>query len=159
MRILFIGDIVGRAGRTVVLDHVGELRRRLSLDFVIVNGENAAHGFGINTRIADELYEAGVDCITTGNHVWDQRELIGTIDDDPKLLRPANYPPGTPGRGVAMMPASGGGQVMVINLMGRLFMDALDDPFAAAEALLQDVSMPRDADAMREYEARGTAAA
>lgn len=148
MRILFIGDIVGRAGRTVVLDHVGELRRRLALDFVIVNGENAAHGFGINTRIADEFYEAGVDCITTGNHVWDQRELIGTIDDDPKLLRPANFPAGTPGRGVAMMPASGGGQVMVINLMGRLFMDALDDPFAMADVLLQDIAMPRDADAI-----------
>ena len=148
MRLLFLGDIVGRAGRHAVLEQLPTLRRRLDPDFVIVNGENAAGGFGITGKIANELYEAGADCLTTGNHVWDQRELIGEIDRDHRLLRPLNYPAGTPGRGVAMLEARGGRRVMVINAMARLFMDPLDDPFAAVEQTVSDLSMPADVDAI-----------
>ena len=148
MRLLFLGDIVGRSGRRAVLEQLPALRRRLDADFVIINGENAAGGFGITTKIAGELYEAGADCITTGNHVWDQRELIAEIDGDHRLLRPMNFPQGTPGRGVTMLEARGGRRVMVINAMARLFMDPLDDPFAAVDAAVSEVAMPDDADAI-----------
>ena len=148
MRVLFLGDVVGRAGRTAVREHLPMLRRRLSPDFVVVNGENAAGGFGITAKIAAEIYTAGADCITTGNHVWDQRELLGTIDDDPRLLRPANYPTGTPGRGAALLELADGRRILVANLMTRLFMDALDDPFAAVDAILADLTMPDQADAV-----------
>ena len=97
MNLLFCGDVVGRAGREAVVGNVPELRKRLKLDFVVIIGENAAHGFGITDKLCREFYAAGVDCITTGNHAWDQREIIGYIDSDPKLLRPANYPRGTGG--------------------------------------------------------------
>jgi hypothetical protein len=136
MNILICGDIVGRSGREVVLEHLPALRRELALDFVIVNAENAAHGFGLTDAICAELYAAGTDVITTGNHVWDQREIIPYIGGDPKLLRPVNYPPGTPGRGVAVAEATRGRKVMVVNVMCRLFMDPLDDPFAAMETVL-----------------------
>ncbi len=136
MKILFCGDIVGRSGREAVVANVPELRRRYDLDFVVANGENAAGGFGITAAIARELYECGVDCITTGNHVWDQREIIAQIGGDPKLLRPVNFPRGTPGRGIGVYNARGGRPVVVINVMTRLFMDPLDDPFAALEAAL-----------------------
>jgi metallophosphoesterase (TIGR00282 family) len=136
MRVLFCGDVVGRSGREAVTRRLPELRKKLALDFVIVNGENAAGGFGITDKIAAELYGAGVDCITTGNHVWDQRELIATIDKDPKLLRPVNFPKGTPGRGVGVYTTRSGARVVVANVMTRLFMDPLDDPFAAVETLL-----------------------
>src|SRR5215469_17219696 len=99
MKILLCGDVVGRAGRAAVTEHVPELRRTLGLDFVVVNGENAAAGFGITDKICAELYAAGVDAITTGNHVWDRREIIPYIANDPRLLRPVNFPAGTPGRG------------------------------------------------------------
>lgn len=131
MKILYLGDVVGRSGREAVCQTVPGLRRDLGLDFVVVCGENAAHGFGLNVKIAQEFLDAGVDAITTGNHVWDQRELIGQIDGAPHILRPLNYPPGTPGRGSAVFPATGGRRVLVVQVMGRLFMDALDDPFAA----------------------------
>ncbi len=137
MRFLFCGDVVGRAGREAVLSHVPDLRQRLALDAVIVNGENAAHGFGINAKICEEFYAAGVDCITTGNHIWDQREIISYIGKDPRLLRPLNYPKGTPGRGQVVLETSGGGKILVINAMARLFMDPLDDPFAAVDAALK----------------------
>ena len=99
MRLLFCGDLVGRSGREIVLQQLPELRRRLQLDFVIVNGENAAGGFGITRKICEELYEAGADVVTGGNHSWDQKETLAFIDSEPRLLRPLNFPPGTPGRG------------------------------------------------------------
>ena len=108
MRLLFLGDVVGKVGRNAVLEQLPTLRRRLAVDFCVVNGENSAGGFGITAKIAEEFYEAGADCITTGNHVWDQRELLATIDADPKMLRPANFPPGTPGRGAALLEAGDG---------------------------------------------------
>jgi hypothetical protein len=148
MRLLFLGDIVGRTGRRAVIDQLPSIRRRLAADFVIVNGENAAGGYGITLRIAEDLYAAGTDCVTTGNHVWDQRELLATIDGDDRLLRPANFPPGTPGRGAALLTAADGRRVLVVNLMARLFMDALDDPFAKADQVLDGLAMPGDVDAV-----------
>ena len=138
MKILLCGDVVGRAGRAAVTEHVPELRRTLGLDFVVVNGENAAAGFGITDKICAELYAAGVDAITTGNHVWDRREIIAYIPSDPRLLRPANFPRGTPGRGSHVYRLADGRRVFLANLMARLFMDALDDPFAEVEAMLAE---------------------
>ena len=148
MRLLFCGDIVGRSGRDVVVEHVPRLRRELALDFVIVNGENAAAGFGITEKICNELYAAGVDVISTGNHVWDQRETVGFIDRHPRLLRPSNFPAGTPGRGANLYTTTGGRKVFVVNVMGRLFMDALDDPFAAVERELASQRLAATADAI-----------
>ena len=139
MRLLYCGDVVGRAGRRVVCEHMLQLRRHLDLDFVIVNGENAAHGFGITPDICREFYDAGVDVVTTGNHAWDRREIIGYIAADDRLLRPLNYPEGTPGLGANVYSVNGGAKrVMVLQVMGRLFMDPLDDPFAAAERALRN---------------------
>ncbi len=131
MRVAFLGDIVGRSGRQAVVEQVPELRRRLDLDFVVANGENAAGGFGITGKICAELFEAGVDAISGGNHSWDQKEALSFIEREPRLLRPLNYPQGTPGRGAAVFEARRGRKVLLINVMGRLFMDPLDDPFAA----------------------------
>lgn len=133
MRLLFCGDIVGRPGRAAVVDHLANLRKRLALDFVVANGENAAGGFGITGKICQELFEAGVDAITGGNHIWDQREVLSYIDGEPRLLRPQNYPASTPGRGSGLFTAPKGRKVLVVSVMGRLFMDALDDPFACVE--------------------------
>ncbi len=133
MRLLFCGDLVGRSGRQALFDHLPGLRDRLKPDFVIVNGENAAGGFGITRKICDEVFAAGADVISGGNHSWDQREALGFIDGEPRLLRPQNFPAGTPGRGVGVFPAPRGRKVMVINVMGRLFMDPLDDPFACVD--------------------------
>jgi 2',3'-cyclic-nucleotide 2'-phosphodiesterase len=133
MRILFLGDIVGRSGRDGVATHLPDLRRKLGLDFVIVNGENAAHGFGITGQIAQGLYQCGVDAITTGNHIWDQREIVPHIAGDPKLLRPVNFPKGTPGQGMGVYTLADGRKVVVVNVMCRLFMDPLDDPFTGVD--------------------------
>ncbi len=130
MRLLFCGDIVGRSGREAVTGRLPRLREELALDFVIVNGENAAGGFGITGKICEELFAAGVDAISGGNHSWDQREALAVIDREPRLLRPQNYPDGTPGRGAAVFDVPGGRKVLVLNVMGRLYMDPLDDPFA-----------------------------
>ena len=137
MRLLFCGDVVGRAGRRAVAEHVPELRRALELDFVVANGENAAGGFGITRTVADELFDSGVDVITTGNHVWDQREALTLLPREPRLLRPINFPPDTtPGAGFGVYETQRGERVLAVNVMGRLFMDPLGDPFAAvAEAL------------------------
>jgi hypothetical protein len=136
MRLLICGDIVGRAAREAVAQQVPRLRRELKLDFVIVNGENAAHGFGITDSICEALYAGGVDVITTGNHVWDRREIMAYIAGDPRLLRPINFPPGTPGAGFGIYPLPDGRKIMVVNAMARLFMDAIDDPFAALDRVL-----------------------
>jgi len=136
MKVLFCGDIVGRSGREAVLQRIPGLRQKLDLDFVFANAENAAGGFGITPAIAREFYEAGIDCLTTGNHVWDQREIIGHIGGDAKLLRPLNYPKGTPGKGIGTYTTRKGKAVVVINVMTRLFMDPLDDPFQALEAAM-----------------------
>jgi 2',3'-cyclic-nucleotide 2'-phosphodiesterase len=136
MRLLVCGDVVGRPGREAVTANMPRLRRELALDFVVVNGENAAHGFGITDKICAELYHCGVDVITTGNHVWDRREIMAYIGGDPRLLRPMNYPPGTPGAGHGVYRLADGRSILVANAMARLFMDAIDDPFAAIDRLL-----------------------
>lgn len=133
MRLLFIGDVVGRAGRTVLLEELPKLRLAWGLDCVIVNGENAAGGFGITETICAEFVAAGADCVTLGNHAFDQREALVFIARQPRLIRPLNYPRGTPGGGANLIETATGARVLVVNLMGRIFMDALDDPFAAIE--------------------------
>jgi hypothetical protein len=148
MRLLFLGDVVGKSGRTAVTERLPGLVADLKLDCVVINGENSAHGFGITEAIYQELLDAGADCVTLGNHSWDQREALVFIDRAPKLVRPANYPPGTPGRGAAMITTRGGAQVLVINVMGRLFMDPLDDPFVAVEREVEAAPLGRVADAI-----------
>jgi metallophosphoesterase (TIGR00282 family) len=148
MKLLFCGDIVGRSGRDVLCEQVPRLRKELALDFVIANGENAAGGFGITEKICQDLYGAGIDAITTGNHVWDQRETSGFIDRHPRLLRPQNYPSGTPGKGSAVYQTVTGRKVMVVNIMGRLFMDPLDDPFAVLEKELSGQRLGGTVDAI-----------
>jgi metallophosphoesterase (TIGR00282 family) len=133
MRLLFCGDIVGRSGREAVSEHLPRLRRDLDLDFVVANIENAAHGFGVNQKVCEEMFAAGVDALTGGNHSWDRREVIGYIEKERRLLRPHNFPAGTPGSGAVVFPTTRGGKVLVLNVMGRLFMDPLDDPFACIE--------------------------
>jgi 2',3'-cyclic-nucleotide 2'-phosphodiesterase len=137
MRLLFIGDVVGRAGRAAIAEYVPQLRYHLALDFVVANGENAAGGFGITEAIAQEFANAGVDCITLGNHSFDQREALVFIQRAPHVLRPLNYPTGTPGRGSWLFETQKGERVLVISVMGRVFMDPLDDPFAAVESELE----------------------
>jgi metallophosphoesterase (TIGR00282 family) len=148
MRILFIGDIVGRSGRAIVLERLPGLIRDWQLDFVAINGENAAGGFGITEAIYQDLVDAGADAITGGNHSWDQREALVFIERAPRLLRPINFPAGTPGRGAALVAGRNGARVLVVNVMGRIFMEPLDDPFAAVERELDRCALKRDADAI-----------
>ena len=148
MRILFIGDVVGRSGRAVVLERLPRLIAEWQLDLVAVNGENAAGGFGITEAIYNDLVDAGADAITLGNHAWDQREALVFIERAPRLIRPINYPPGTPGRGAALIDGKNGGRALVINAMGRIFLDPLDDPFAAIERELSACPLKSGADAI-----------
>jgi len=148
MRLLFVGDVVGRSGRGAVLQHVPLLRRRWRLDFVVVNGENAAGGFGITEPILDEFLAVGVDAVTLGNHAFDQREALAFIDRQPRLLRPANYPPGTPGRGAAVIENAAGARLLIVNVLGRIFMEALDDPFAALDRELAAFPLGEACDAV-----------
>jgi metallophosphoesterase (TIGR00282 family) len=130
IRILFIGDIVGRPGRDLIRRGLGALREYHQIDLVIANVENAAAGFGITREIGDELLERGVEVMTSGNHIWDRKEAIDYIGAEPRLLRPANFPAGVPGNGSYLARAAGGQSVGVINVMGRVFMLNIDDPFA-----------------------------
>ncbi len=147
MRLLFLGDIVSSAARHKIIEEMPHIRKELALDFVVVNGENAAGGFGITEKICNELFDADIDCITTGNHAWDQREVLSFIDREPRLLRPANYPPNTPGKGAGLYDAKNGEKVLVVNLMGRHYMHPpLDDPFSAIERELEACSLRVGAD-------------
>jgi 2',3'-cyclic-nucleotide 2'-phosphodiesterase len=148
MRILFLGDLVGRSGRGAVIEALPKLRERYRLDFVVVNGENAAGGFGISEAILIELLDAGADVVTTGNHVFDQREALVFIERHDRLLRPINFPQGTPGKGVGLFKAKTGADVLVINVMGRVFMADLDDPFRAVERELEACGLKTGADAI-----------
>lgn len=147
MKILFLGDIIGKPGRDAVAAELPRLKARLAPDLTIANGENAAHGFGLTRAIAEEFFAMGIDVISTGNHWADQREILTYIDNEDRILRPQNYPRGTPGRG-ANLYQTPAGSVLVINLMGRVYMDALDDPFAAAEAQLAACPLGEAADAI-----------
>ncbi|MGJ4956084.1 TIGR00282 family metallophosphoesterase [Bradyrhizobium sp. HKCCYLRH2015] len=148
MRILFVGDVVGRAGRSAVSDHLPGLIRDWALDLVIINGENAAGGFGITEAIYQELVDAGADAVTLGNHSWDQREALVFIERAPRLVRPANYPAGTPGRGAALIDAKNGARALVVNVLGRVFMTPFDDPFAALGRELGACPLREAADAV-----------
>ncbi len=148
MRILFIGDVVGRSGRAIVLERLPGLISQWKLDLVVVNGENAAGGFGITEVIYNELIDAGADAITLGNHAWDQREALVFIERAPRLIRPLNFPAGTPGRGAALIETKGGQRALVINVMGRVFMEPLDDPFAGIERELAACALKIGADAI-----------
>jgi len=156
LNILLCGDVVGRPGRDAVKAHLPELRRDLRLDVAIVNAENSAHGFGLTEKICGELYEAGADILTTGNHVWDQREIIPYIERDPRVLRPANFPPGTPGAGSYLHRLNDGRQLLVVNLMGRLFMEMLDDPFRAFNDLVAPYTLGRDVAIVVDFHAEAT---
>ena len=129
MHILFLGDVVGRSGRDAVGAGLPELRQRLKIDLAIVNAENASHGFGLAPDMARGLFAAGADVITLGNHAWDRKELIPYIAEHPRVIRPLNFPPGTPGAGSVVVELADGRRALVINVMGRLFMDPLDCPF------------------------------
>jgi hypothetical protein len=148
MRILFIGDVVGRSGRAIVLERLPGLIAQWKLDLIVANGENAAGGFGITEAIYQDLIDAGCDAITLGNHAWDQREALVFIERAPRLIRPLNYPAGTPGRGVALIEGKNGARSLVINAMGRIFLDPLDDPFAAVERELAACALKSGADAI-----------
>jgi 2',3'-cyclic-nucleotide 2'-phosphodiesterase len=148
MRLLFLGDVVGRSGRDMVIEHLPGLIRRYKLDFVVVNGENSAGGFGITEAICDDLLAAGADAVTLGNHSWDQREALVFIERQPRLLRPLNYPVGTPGRGAGLYKARNGAEVLVINAMGRIFMPELDCPFRAIDKELDACPLGSGADAI-----------
>lgn len=151
MRLAFFGDVVGRTGRNGVSEHLPGLRRRLGLDFVVVNAENAAGGFGISEATARELFDAGADCLTLGNHSWDQREALTYINREPRLIRPVNYPrlSHAPGRGAQLLDAPGGRRVLVINALGQRGMEPiLDDPFSAVDLQLESCPLGMACDAI-----------
>jgi 2',3'-cyclic-nucleotide 2'-phosphodiesterase len=147
MRILFVGDVVGRSGREAVATALPKLRAALRVDLAVVNAENASHGFGLAPDMAAAMFAAGADVITLGNHAWDRREIIPYIAENPRLLRPLNFPPGTPGAGSTVVEVPGGKRALVLQAMGRLFMDALDCPFRGT------------ADVLARYRLGGTVAA
>ncbi len=136
MRILFLGDIVGRSGRDAVAAALPRLRESLRLDLAIVNVENASHGFGCSPDMANTLFEVGADVLTLGNHAWDRKELAGYIETQKRLIRPINFPPGTPGQGSVLVDLADGRRALVLQAMGRLFMEPNDDPFRLTAELL-----------------------
>jgi len=138
IRILFIGDIVGRTGRTAVQEQLPSIRDEWKPDVVVANGENLAHGFGITRDTIEEMSAAGIQCFTSGNHIFDKKEAAGLLEDLPHILRPMNYPPDVPGNGAWTMPLPGGRSLTVVNLMGRAFMPSVDCPFRTLERFLED---------------------
>jgi len=148
MEIVFLGDIVGRSGREAVLAYLFDLRKNPP-DFIIVNGENAAGGFGITPKICEEFFKAGVDVITTGNHVWDQQEILSTLARDKRVLRPQNYPENTTGSGSCLISNAKGQKLLVAHVQGQLFMhEALNCPFAAADSLLKEYKLAGNVNAI-----------
>jgi len=148
LRILFIGDVVGKTGRVVILDRLPGLIRDWKLDLVIINGENAAGGFGITETIYNDLIDAGADAVTLGNHAWNQKEALVFIERAPRLIRPLNFPRHTPGRGAALIDAKNGARALVINAMGRVFMEPLNDPFSAVGKEIDACPLIEAADAI-----------
>jgi 2',3'-cyclic-nucleotide 2'-phosphodiesterase len=146
MRFLFLGDIVGKPGRTAVRERLPGLIARWKLDCVVINGENATHGFGISEDHVDGLFDAGADAVTLGNHAFDQKEALVFIARQPKLVRPLNLPKGTPGRGASMIKAKNGADVLVINALGRVFMNPIDCPFRAIDAEVTACKLKQGAD-------------
>ena len=142
MKLLFLGDIVGRAGRAAVTRHLPELRRNWALDFVVINAENSASGFGMTAKIADSLFEAGADVVTLGDHAFDQKEMLTHIETEQRILRPINFAPGAPGRGFGIFEATRGRKVLVAVALGRVFMNRpFDDPFSALDGVLKKAAL------------------
>ncbi|MEM9580358.1 MAG: TIGR00282 family metallophosphoesterase [Pseudomonadota bacterium] len=138
MKTLFLGDVMGRAGRRAITDNLSALRTQHRLDFVVVNGENASNGAGLNGEHAKAIFEAGADCITLGDHAFDQKEMLQVIEKEPRILRPLNFAKAAPGKGYRLFTAPGGQKVLVLQVLGQVFMKrAFDDPFAAVDAVLR----------------------
>ncbi|MGB3489275.1 MAG: TIGR00282 family metallophosphoesterase [Xanthobacteraceae bacterium] len=148
MRILFIGDVVGRSGRDAIMEHLPKAIADWKLDLTVVNGENSAGGFGITEAIYNDFIDAGADAVTLGNHSWNQKEALVFIERAPRLVRPINYMPGTPGRGAALVETRTGKRALVINALGRLFMEPVDDPFAMIDRELEACPLRQAADAI-----------
>lgn len=144
MKIIFLGDIVGQVGREAIFEHLPTIRKQIKPDLVIVNGENAAHRVGITPKIARQLFDAGIDGITGGDHSFDRSEIIPYMAEEGRLIRPLNMPAATPGKGVMSLKMADGGYFMVVNLLGRVFMNPMDDPFAAMARVLETSKMGRD---------------
>jgi 2',3'-cyclic-nucleotide 2'-phosphodiesterase len=139
MKVLFIGDIMGEPGRRVLLKHLPRVVQDCQVDVVVGNGENAAGGFGITPDIAEELFDLGLSAITLGNHAWDKKEALGILEKDPRVIRPANYPDGVPGKGVCVIETAQGERLAIVQLMGRVFMPLVDCPFRVAERELANL--------------------
>jgi metallophosphoesterase (TIGR00282 family) len=148
MRLLFLGDVVGRAGRDAITERLPGLIADYKFDFVVINGENASHGRGLTEPHYNELRAAGADVVTLGDHAWDQRDTQSFIAREPALLRPINFAPGTPGRGANLIEGRNGHRVLVVNAQGRVFMDPVDDPFRAVEAAIAAAPLGEQADAV-----------
>ena len=144
MRVLICGDIVGKSGRHAIRRELPNLKKLKQIDFVLANGENAANGFGITKKICEEFYSLGVDVITSGNHIWDQKEIVEYIKLDKRLIRPCNFSEGTPGNGYAVFEMKNGENIVVINVMCRLFMESIDDPFKSIAYLLELINSKID---------------
>jgi len=145
---LFLGDVMGKSGRRAVADHLPGLIKRHGFDFVVVNGENASHGRGLTENHYRQLREAGADVVTLGDHAWDQREMLAVIEREPNIVRPINMAAGTPGRGAMLYEGRGGKQVLVINALGRVFMNPANDPFEAVEGAVAACALGEQADAI-----------
>lgn len=148
MRILFVGDVVGRSGRDAIMEHLPKVIADWKLDLTVVNGENSAGGFGITEAIYNDFIDAGADAVTLGNHSWNQKEALVFIERAPRLVRPINYMPGTPGRGAALVDTKTGKRALVINALGRLFMEPVDDPFAMIDRELEACPLRQAVDAI-----------
>jgi metallophosphoesterase (TIGR00282 family) len=148
LRILFIGDVVGRSGRDAIMEHLPKAIADWKLDLTVVNGENSAGGFGITEAIYNDFIDAGADAVTLGNHSWNQKEALVFIERAPRLVRPINYMPGTPGRGAALVDTRTGKRALVINALGRLFMEPVDDPFAMIDRELEACPLRQAVDAI-----------
>lgn len=148
MRLLFLGDVMGRAGRELVYDTLPQIRQQFKLDFVVVNGENSAGGFGISEEIALDLYDAGADVITMGDHCWDKKEALIFVEKYDYLVRPVNFTEGTPGRGTGFYKARNGAMVLVVHALGRVFMPPRDCPFMAVEKQIEQCPLGEVADAI-----------
>ena len=148
MRLLFVGDVMGRSGRDAVTKHLPKLKRDLKIDVAVVNADNASHGLGVTESNCKELYAAGADCITTGNHVWDQREIIPYLARDPKLIRAINFPKGTPGNSTFIFTTGEGQKILITHALCRLFMDDLDCPFTGTDEILKEYKIGKNVDAI-----------
>ena len=143
MKILFFGDIFGRSGREALINKLDYFKKKLDPDFILANGENVSHGRGISKKTSKELFDSGVDVITGGNHIFDNKDVMSFIDNEPRLLRPINYPENTPGNGFGIYEKKQK-KILVVNVMGRVFMDALDDPFASVKKILNNNLLGKD---------------